>query len=133
MKSRELKFMNWINGKICLELKPTDDDFDRWDFYDDNYIVELKIRDKYYDTKLLQADKGLNLVQSAEALDRIPLYIVTDSKGVYIFNLNKINLLEHPIVEVVAPITTEFNKTKKITKYCYQLSEEIATKILRYG
>jgi hypothetical protein len=132
MKSRELNFLDWFNTQMDLNLKPTKD-FDRWDFQDDNYLIELKIRLKYYWQKLLQADKGLSLIQNAEALDKIPLYIVTDHKGVYIYNLNKINLLEYPICEVVAPVTTEFEKDKLITKYCYVLPEADATKILRYG
>jgi hypothetical protein len=130
--SREIDFVNWFNDKTGMNLKKTEDKFCRWDFTDESFIVELKIRDKYYSTKLLQADKGLNLVMSAESLDKIPLYIVTDEKGVYVYNLNKINLLENSIHEVVAPVTTEFDKNKMITKYCYKLSEDKASRIIKY-
>lgn len=131
--NRELKFIEWFNKKMDLRLKKTDDKFSRWDFQDSNYILELKIRESYYSDKLLQADKGLNLVQSAEAIDKIPLYVVADTKGVYIYNLNKINLLKYPICELVAPVTTEFEKNKMITKYCYKLPEADATKVLSYA
>ena len=131
--NRELKFIEWFNKKMDLSLKKTDDKFSRWDFQDSNYILELKIRESYYSDKLLQADKGLNLVQSAEAIDKIPLYVVADTKGVYIYNLNKINLLKYPICELVAPVTTEFEKNKMITKYCYKLPEADATKVLSYA
>lgn len=131
--NRELKFIEWFNKKMDLSLKKTDDKFSRWDFQDSNYILELKIRESYYSEKLLQADKGLNLVQSAEAIDKIPLYVVADTKGVYIYNLNKINLLKYPICELVAPVTTEFEKNKMITKYCYKLPEADATKVLSYA
>jgi len=131
--SREIKFIEWLNNKLDLKLKKTDDKFCRWDAENEHYLVELKIRGRYYSEKLLQADKGLGLIQSAESLDKIPLYIVSDEKGVYIYNLNQINLLEYPICELVAPVTTEFEKHKMITKYCYKLPEEIATKTLRYA
>ena len=119
--NRELKFIEWFNKKMDLSLKKTDDKFSRWDFQDSNYILELKIRE------------SLNLVQSAEAIDKIPLYVVADTKGVYIYNLNKINLLKYPICELVAPVTTEFEKNKMITKYCYKLPEADATKVLSYA
>jgi hypothetical protein len=131
--SREKNFIKWFNEKMDLNLIKTDDKFCRWDFTDTNYILELKIRDSYYSDKLLQADKGLNLIQSAEAIDKIPLYVVADTKGCYIYNLNKINLLEYPICELLAPVSTEFEKKKMITKYCYKLPEADATKIISYA
>ena len=69
--SREIKFIEWLNNKLDLNLKKTDDKFCRWDAENDIYLVELKIRGRYYSEKLLQADKGLGLIQSAESLDKI--------------------------------------------------------------
>jgi len=127
---REQKFIEWFNTKTGMKLIKTEFKFERFDFYDEFYIVELKIRDKVYPDKAIQVDKCFNLIQTAEVLDKIPLYIVADKSGVFVYNLNNIQFLEKMIVEMLSPATTEFTKNKMITKYFYLLQNKDASKVL---
>ncbi len=132
MKERELKFVKWFNLKTGMNLIETSDEFSTYDFFDDNYIVELKIRNKYYKEKAIQIDKLFNLIHNSRALNKTPLYIVTDDKGVYVFNINKINLGNKKMVEKLSPVQTEFENNKMIKKYFFLLGENEASKIINY-
>mgnify|MGYP003639717830 CR=1 FL=1 len=126
--AKEMDFISWFNKESRMRLEKTDGQFTRWDFQDSNYILELKIRNDYYAEKYMQVDKGLSLIQNAEALDKIPLYVVVDTQGTYVFNLNKIEIDGREIIRMKAPIKTEFGNSKRIYKYFYKLSESEAVK-----
>lgn len=131
MISREIKFIEWFNKETSLNLVKTNSKFSLWDFHNENYIAELKIRNDYYKEKAIQADKCLNMLQNAELLNKKPIYIVADKKATFVFNLSKIKFENRQIVIRKAPATTEFNRTKKINKYFFLLKENEA-KIINY-
>ena len=62
MKEKEIKFIESLNKRFNKYLVPSEDDFDVYDAYNDNSIIEIKIRDKAYDTKFLQVDKCFQLL-----------------------------------------------------------------------
>ena len=90
-------------------------------------VVEMKFRNKYYDTKLLEKAKYDNLMSLEE--DIVKIYFVNDPKGNYLYWLNT---LEMPKVDDKdCPKTTMWDKTK-VKKEVYMLTESQATLINRY-
>ena len=57
------------------------------------------------------------------------IYVVTDPKGVYIFNITKLidDILKQEIVKNIQPSTTDFKNSKKIIKFYYNLKEEMSS------
>ncbi len=84
--------------------------------------MEMKFRQKYYPTKMLEVDKYNRLMDMPH--DMVKLYFVNDPRANYLFWLNQIKLPEP--VEMYCPDTTLWN-SKKIKKPCYLLSEENAS------
>ena len=125
MKEKEIKFIDSLNKKFNKNLVPSRDTFDVYDAYNENSIIEIKIRDKTYDTKFLQVDKCYQLLMVAEANGKRPFYIVRDPGGVYVFDLLdlKDNLLKKQIVKIKSPYSTEFTNNILIDKYFYELKE----------
>lgn len=132
MKNKEKKLIRFINDNTNRDFVATENNFSHYDCYDDDYIVELKIRKEYYKDKLMEAYKGLNLITLAELDDKMALYVVGDSKGVYFFNLTHIQdyFLENPVVRIPMPKSTEFGESKKVNKFCYTLDESLAFKTI---
>ncbi len=85
-------------------------------------IVEIKLRKKYYEKKMIEKYKFDKLL----AEDADALYFVADPKGHYIFWLN--DLVKQETVELYCPDTTLWTK-KRNYKECYLLDEEDAHKI----
>jgi hypothetical protein len=105
--------------------------FNPYDAEDENYIVEIKNRRDYYSEKLIEALKMFKNFQLSQIKEKSFLYVVTDSKGLYIYNISKDidKILSSQIKAIKCPKTTDFNKKEKIIKYSYTLSEDIATKL----
>jgi hypothetical protein len=134
MKSKEIKLTNILNEKIKkFNLKNTSDEFSYYDSFNDNYIVEYKIRNKHYIDKFIQVDKLYYLLMTAENKSKIPLFIVADPEGIFIYNLfnNKQHFLNSKIEVIKSPYQTEFKKNKKIDKYYYLLTEKQLSKKLK--
>lgn len=89
-------------------------------------VIEMKFRNDYYETKMLEVDKYNRLMQLE---DCVKIYFVNDAKGNYMFWLD--NLVMPEPVWIKAPKTTMWNK-KNISKNVYMLSESKATIINRY-
>ena len=90
-------------------------------------IVEFKLRNAYYPTKILEQFKYGHLMAVPECLK---FYYVFDSKGNYLYFLDKLVL---PTIEVVtAGATTDFENKNKINKPVYMLSESQASIINKY-
>ncbi len=125
MKEKEIKFIDSLNKKFNKNLTPSTGTFDVYDAYNENSIIEIKIRDKAYDTKFLQVDKCYQLLMVAEANSKRPFYIVKDPGGVYVFDLVdlKDNLLKKQIVKIKSPYKTERQNNILIDKYFYELNE----------
>ena len=82
-------------------------------------VIEMKFRNKYYDTKILEKFKYDKLIETG----KVALYLVNDPKGNYMFWLN--NLKDLQTKDIYCPDTTLWTK-KKILKPCYLLKEKDA-------
>jgi len=127
----EQSTIDLINLVSRTKLVLCKDRFSSYDAEDDNYIVEIKNRRKYYKEKLIEASKLYANFQKAEIARKKFLYVVTDEEGVWVYNITNamkvvVNL---PIRPIECPMTTDFGKNDKITKYSYVLPEDMAKKL----
>jgi len=127
----EQSTVNLINLVSGTELVLCKDKFSSYDAEDSKYIVEIKNRRAYYKEKLIEASKLYVNFQKAEIARKKFLYVVTDEEGVWVYNITKsmkvvVNL---PIRAIECPMTTDFSRNDKITKYSYVLPEDMATKL----
>jgi len=90
-------------------------------------VVEMKFRNKYYETKMLEKAKYDKLMSLPE--DVVKIYFVNDTKGNYTYWLNTLELPDSENSN--CPKTTMWDKTK-IKKEVYMLSEKQASLINRY-
>jgi len=125
MKNKELELIKELNENYNRGLKPTENEYQVFDAYNDISIIEIKIRDVVYDTHYIQVDKFYNLLMVGEAINKKPFYLVKDSSGIYMYDLNdlKSEIITSEIVPKFAPYRTEFDNNKKITKYFYELNK----------
>lgn len=89
-------------------------------------IMEMKFRDKYYETKLLEKYKYDKMFQEDESI--VKLYFVNDPKANYLFWLNNIKLPE--VKKLWAPTTTLWSQ-KKREKEVYLLKESLSIRTIR--
>ncbi len=82
-------------------------------------VIEMKFRNKYYDTKIIEKFKYDKLIETG----KVALYLVNDPKGNYMFWLNNIKDLKTK--NMYCPDTTLWNN-KKVSKPCYLLEEKDA-------
>ena len=82
-------------------------------------VIEMKFRNKHYDTKMLEKAKYDKLI----ATDKVALYFVNDPKANYLFWLNDIEMPEP--VKKYCPDTTMWTK-KRVLKPVYLLEESKA-------
>ena len=85
-------------------------------------VLEMKFRNKYYKEKLLEKYKYDALMGMSDEL--VKLYLVSDTKGTYLYWLNYLELPE--VKELYCPDTTLWTK-KKVLKKVYLLTEEMAS------
>lgn len=79
-------------------------------------VIEMKFRDKHYDTKMLEKYKYDKLM----SLGVVAIYYVADPKGNYYYWLNDLKMPETE--EMWCPTTTLWNNKKQL-KEVYLLSE----------
>lgn len=85
-------------------------------------VIEMKFRNKYYETKMLEVSKYKRLMSLPKNV--VKIYLVADPKGTYFFWLDGIDDLKK--VEKYCPRTTLWNSKKK-TKEVYLLDESLAS------
>jgi len=89
-------------------------------------VIEMKFRNDYYETKMLEVDKYNSLMKLEEY---VKIYFVNDAKGNYMFWLD--NIIMPTPVWIKAPKTTMWNN-QNVSKNVYMLPEGKATIINRY-
>jgi len=69
--------------------------------------------------------------QESQIKGKMFLYVVTDEKGVWVFNISKniSTIVKTPVKAFKCPKTTYFNDNSKIDKYSYVLPELMAKHI----
>lgn len=89
-------------------------------------VIEMKFRNKYYESKLLEKYKYDKLMELPK--DVVKIYYVSDPKGEYYFWLDKLKDLE--LIKKNCPTTTLWND-RKVKKEVYLLNEDLASIINR--
>ena len=89
-----------------------------------NVVIEMKFRNKYYEEKLLEADKYKELMALPKST--IKIYFVSDPKGNFMYWLNTLKMPK--AVKKYCPDSTIWTK-KRITKEVYLLKENDASRI----
>tara|TARA_R110000737_G_scaffold34815_3_gene53421 strand:+ start:303 stop:755 length:453 start_codon:yes stop_codon:yes gene_type:complete len=121
---------NWEKAVVTLlnldgwDLKHSGEGSESWDAIGktpkgQDCVIEMKFRNKYYDTKIIEKFKYDKLIGT----NKVALYLVNDPKGNYMFWLN--NLKELETKNMYCPDTTLWTK-KKVSKPCYLLKESDA-------
>lgn len=130
----EQDVLNIINKKFKTSFKLVSDEYSSYDAEEDRYILEIKNRRSYYPTKIIEIYKMVANYQKSQLLDKVFLYVVSDEKGIYVFNINKNidDIVRLPVTKKHQPVNTDFGSDKKIIKLTYELDESIAT-IIKYG
>jgi hypothetical protein len=123
----ESSTIQFLNSK-GLNLVMPSSQFSYYDASDDRYLVEIKNRKKYYSDKLIESMKLYSNYQQSVIQGKQFLYVVTDERGVWVFNISKHidSIVKTTPKTLLLPKTTEFCDTDKIPKYCYTLPESIA-------
>lgn len=89
-------------------------------------VIEMKFRDKYYETKMLEVSKYNTLMKLDSDIQKF--YFVNDPKGNYMFWLNDLKL-DSPD-ELYCPKTTMWdNKKRKKSVYLLKEEQSIITNI----
>ena len=120
-----------INKQFKTNLILVDYQFCDFDAEDENYIVEIKNRKEFYQDKLIECVKLFKNYQNSQIKNKDFLYIVTDEKGVYVFNISKNidEITSTKMYKTIQPESTEFNSTKQINKFVYFLDNKLSKQI----
>ena len=123
--------LEYINNEYNLNAYLVKDEFSSYDAECKDYIIEIKNRRKYYKEKLIEANKLFANYNKAQIKNKDFLYLVTDEKGVYVFNISKNieEIISQDLIPKDCPATTDFNNNRKIIKYNYLLNENLCKKI----
>jgi hypothetical protein len=89
-------------------------------------VIEFKLRNAYYPTKIIEKYKYDKLMQ----MDCLKFYYVFDSRGNYLYFLDTLKLPELETMDLQK--TTYFKNTNTISKNVYMLSESQAAIINKY-
>ena len=127
-KWKEKDLFEWLSNNHYKTLVNSKNPISRWDCYDieTQSRIELKCRRKHYDTLILEKGKYDALIlESSKNLD-IPIYINSTPEGVYLFNLNEIDI---KWFTKSLPATTEFKKRIWVKKEITELEVIKAIKL----
>ena len=127
-KWKEKDLFEWLSTNHYKTLVNSKNPISRWDCYDieTQSRIELKCRRKHYDTLILEKGKYDALIlESSKNLD-IPIYINSTPDGVYLFNLNEIDI---KWFTKSLPATTEFKKRIWVKKEITELQVIKAIKL----
>ena len=127
-KWKEKDLFDWLSKNYYKSLVNSKNPISRWDCYDieTQNRIELKCRRKHYSTLILEKSKYDALIkESAKNLD-IPIYINSTPEGIYLFNLNKIDI---NWFTKSLPATTEFKKRIWVKKEITELEVIKAIKL----
>jgi hypothetical protein len=125
----EVSTIGIINKNNPTSLRMVKDKHCSYDAEDDLHIVEIKNRRSYYPTKMIEALKLFSNYQKAQLKNKVFIYVVTDEKGLYTFNISKHidTIIASGIVKKEQPASTDFKSKKRIIKYYYNLDEVLSS------
>ena len=125
----QLQTINFINKTSGTELIEHKDQFNSYDAFDNNYIVEIKNRRANHKDPFLEVNKTVINMKKAKQLKKDYLYIQADGTGVYVFNISKLDLDTIPKRFYNVPATTDFDNNERVDKEFWVLKKQYAKKI----
>ena len=112
--------ISYINKEAKSNFVKTDD-YCTYDAEEPRYIAEIKVRNREYDTCLIEWEKCLANKGVADIEGKEFLYIVATNANIYVFNISKIQKSRHKIrwKDEIMPRNSHFGgyndkKTKKV-------------------
>lgn len=123
MKSKERDLMHQLSIITKRNFWEAPNIYSPYDCETKNAIVELKVRGKVYDDKLIELSKMARNLDIAESVGKAFVYVVQDPSGIYIANVSEMSkeILKRPASMIPCPITTEFGDTRIVKKACYTI------------
>jgi len=125
-QSQTIKFLNTKSGTSLKEMVY---EFSPYDAEDSNYIVEIKNRRANHKDPFLEVNKTLVNLKIAKQLNKQYLYVQQDETGVYVFNINKLDLDNIYKRFYNVPATTDFENNERVDKEFWVLSKSLASKL----
>lgn len=125
---KEKDLFEWLSQNHYKTLVNSKNTISRWDCYDieTQNRIELKCRRKHYDTLILEKSKYDAIIKESDKNLDIPIYINSTPEGIYLFNLNNIDV---KWFNKSLPATTEFKKRMWVKKEIAELDINKAIKL----
>jgi hypothetical protein len=125
---KEKDLFEWLSQNHYKTLVNSKNPISRWDCYDieTQNRIELKCRRKHYNTLILEKSKYDAIIKESDKNFDIPIYINSTPEGVYLFNLNNIDIKW--FIKSL-PATTEFKKRMWVKKEIAELDINKAIKL----
>ena len=125
---KEKDLFEWLSKNHYKTLVNSKNPISRWDCYDieTQSRIELKCRKKHYNTLLLEKPKYDALIKESNKHFDVPIYINSTPEGIYLFNLNKIDL---KWFEKSLPATSELKNRRWIKKQVTEINIKQAIKL----
>lgn len=124
MKHKERTLMTELMLLSNTDIYEARDEYSSYDCYSSKAIIELKIRDKYYPTKMIELDKMVRCTEIAKDMNKDFVYVVKDPQGIHYLNIteNLSTILRKPATKIACPKTTEFANNSKVDKLVYNIN-----------
>jgi hypothetical protein len=123
MKQAERDLMVELMLLSETDIHEAENPYSPYDCESDKAIIELKVRGKVYDEKLIEFDKICRNTIIAEEKGKDFVYVVKDPGGIYYKNISKDrDTLSKPPVKISCPKTTEFSNNEYVDKLCYTIN-----------
>jgi len=129
---KEEDLFKFVNDNVYGDLVKSKYQMSRWDCYSPKHShrIEFKCRSQHYDSILIEKGKYDAMLEIGRENLEIPMFIVSTPKGVYRFNLFKMNDIAWE-VNSRNPATTYFgDSSKRVTKEVGYMDVSKAQKLL---
>jgi len=120
MKKNELMIIERLN-RYFKDDKPIlcKNQYHRFDAYNNNYIIEIKYRNKEYNNYIIEFDKYSYNVMYSKLFNKKFLYVVGTPNDIYVFNINNLDKSGYNYKWEIRemPKQTEFSDNYNIDKF----------------
>tara|TARA_R110000751_G_scaffold223549_1_gene325710 strand:+ start:498 stop:1190 length:693 start_codon:yes stop_codon:yes gene_type:complete len=87
----EQSICDWLNKRTATEFKLTGEQFSSYDADEPRYLAEIKVRNSFYSTCMIEFPKWEENVELADIRNKDFLYIVAVCPSIYVFNITTLN------------------------------------------
>jgi len=118
--SNEEEVVSYLNRVSNRNFKLVEDEYCRYDAEDGEYILEIKVRNKWYQDCLIEYDKFDDNISTSSSLGKDFLYVVATSQDIYVFNCTKLHKkgFKFKWDWKIMPKNTDFGGSEqKVTKF----------------